>query len=77
MFLDYPHNYNSNLKSGLVLVNESSGFKRPEGTWEISLYALTGAKVFNKTLTNSKFLKWSEVIPNIKTEILIYRLKRM
>lgn len=65
------------IKSGLVLVTDNSGIAIPEGYWDLTLYTLTGAKVFNKKLYNAVFLKWNELLPNIKSEILIYRMRRI
>jgi len=72
------NNSNSKLKSGLILVTNKGGFKLPpEGSWHLTLYTLTGAKILNIKLNNGVFLKWSELLPNIKSETLIYRLRRI
>ena len=70
-------NFNSNLLSGLVLVNENSSLEIPKAPWKITLFTLTGAQVISKKITNSTLIKWSELAPNINNSILIYRLEKI
>ena len=74
---DLTANNYHNSKSGVVVITDKNGFKTPEGSWEITLYTLTGEKIASRKLHNSVFLKWGELISNIKTQTLIYRLEKI
>lgn len=74
---DFAATQNFNFKSGVTVISENGGLRIPEGSWKISLYTLTGAKIFNKDIANTRFLKWSETVPHVSTGTLIYRLKRI